>query len=92
MDLSDFTFVDSLEQVAEPLKVGDFVRVKCCFFDKIYNRKAQIIDFDDLSNSGSYKDRWKLQMYKSKFEFDCTREGFIKWQSTNNKKENEDGR
>ena len=73
IDVFDYTFVDSFSQVAEPLAVGDFVRVKCCFFDKIYNRKAQIIDFDDLSNSGYYRDKWTLQMCKSKFEFDCVR-------------------
>lgn len=80
MNLENIEFVDSLEQVTHPLYIGNFVRIKSNLYDeKTKGRKAQIIDFDDLSNMGSNRDRWTIRMCKSKTEYDVIRETFEQW-------------
>jgi hypothetical protein len=73
IDWENILIVDNIEPL---VSTGDFVRVK---FGKYHNRKAQIIDIDHLSQMGSYRDRYSLEMCKSKEEFDCVREDFEKW-------------
>ena len=81
MDLSGITFVDSIEQIEDPLKEGDFVRVKFGVRGKTRNRKAELIGIDELSSMGSYPDRYTVSMCKTGEEIDCTRQVIERWQA-----------